>query len=353
MCRSGNHLLRTKNETREVSFAMKYHTSIIAAGILTVAAAFASGSAVAQQKLVLKASDVHPAGYPTVVAVENIGKKLEKATGGRLSVQMYPSMQLGGEKEAIEQAQVGAIAFARVSVGALGPVVDDLNVFNLPYVFRNTEHMQHVIDGAIGQELLDKVTNSGKGLVGLCWMDAGARNFYDTKKAIKTIADLKGMKIRVMGNPMFVDMANSMGANGVPMGYDQVFTSLQTGVVDGAENNPPSFVFDNHFQVAKFYTVDEHLIVPEMVVFSKKIWDTLSKDDQALLVKYGKDAQQEERKLWDIYEKQAMDKATAAGITITQVSAADKKAFQDAVKPVWDKYGPKYADMIKRIQDVK
>ena len=332
---------------------MKFCSSLIAAGTLAVAAAFASGAVLAQQKVVLKASDVHPAGYPTVVAVENIGKKLDKATSGRLTVAMYPSMQLGGEKEAIEQAQVGAIAFARVSVGALGPVVDDLNVFNLPYVFRNTTHMQHVIDGPIGQELLDKVTNSGKGLVGLAWMDAGARNFYDTKKPIKTMADLKGMKVRVMGNPMFVDMANSMGANGIAMGYDQVFTSLQTGVIDGAENNPPSFVFDNHYQVAKFYTIDEHLIVPEMLVMSKKIFDGLSKEDQALLVKFGKEAQQEERKLWDVYEKQAMDKAKAAGIQIIQVSAADKKAFQDAVKPVWDKYGPKYADMIKRIQDVK
>ena len=331
---------------------MKPFTVMIAAGVLTAASAFA-GSAVAQQKLVLKASDVHPEGYPTVAAVESLGKKIAAATNGRLTVAMYPAMQLGGEKEAIEQAQVGAIALARVSVGALGPVVDDLNVFNLPYVFRNTTHMQHVIDGPIGQELLDKVTNSGKGLVGLCWMDAGARNFYDTKKPIKTMADLKGMKVRVMGNPMFVDMANSMGANGVPMGYDQVFTSLQTGVIDGAENNPPSFVFDNHYQVAKFYTIDEHLIVPEMLVMSKKIWDSMSKDDQALVVKFAKEAQQEERKLWDVYEKQALDKAKAAGITITRVLDADKKAFQDAVKPVWDKYGPKYAAMIKRIQDVK
>src|SRR5450432_1025924 len=266
----------------------------IALGALTCLAGI-GGSAIGQQKLALKASDVHPAGYPTVVAVEDIGKKLEKATNGRLSVQMFASMQLGGEKEAIEQAQVGAIQFARVSVGALGPVIDDLNVFNLPYVFRDTAHMRKVIDGQIGQELLDKVTNSGKGLIGLCWMDAGARNFYNTKKPIKTMADLKGMKVRVMGNPMFVDMANAMGGNGVAMGYDQVFSALQTGVVDGAENNPPSFVFDNHFQVAKFYTVDEHLIVPEMVVFSKKIWDTLSKDDQALLMKFAKEAQQEER----------------------------------------------------------
>ena len=326
---------------------------ILAAGVLAAATAFSSGAVFAQGKLVLKASDVHPTGYPTVTAVENIGKKLEKSTNGRLSVAMYPSMQLGGEKEAIEQSQVGAIAFARVSVGALGPVVDALNVVNLPYVFKNTEQMRHVIDGPIGQELLDAVTNSGKGLVGLAWMDAGARNFYDTKKPIKTIADLKGLKVRVIGNPMFVEMANSMGANGIAMGYDQVFSSLQTGVIDGAENNPPSYVFDNHYQVAKFYTIDEHLIVPEMLVMSKKIYDSMSKEDQALVVKYAKEAQKEERVLWDEYEAKAMEKAKASGVTITQISDADKKAFQDAVKPVWDKYGPKYADMVKRIQATK
>jgi len=305
--------------------------------------------ALAQAKMVFKCSDVHPAGYPTVAAVESMGKKLEAASGGRLSIQMFAAMQLGGEKEAIEQAQVGAIQMARVSVGALGPVIDDLNVLNLPFLFRNTAHMQQVIDGPIGQELLDKVSNNAKaGLVGLCWMDAGARSFYNTKKPIASIADLKGLKIRVIGNPMFVDMANALGANGVSMGYDQVFSALQTGVVDGAENNPPSFVFDNHYTVAKFYTLTEHLIVPEMLVFSKRVWETLSKDDQALLKKLSREAQLEERVLWAKYEALAMDKAKGAGVQITEV--ADKKPFQDAVKPVWEKYGPKFADMIKRIQ---
>jgi tripartite ATP-independent transporter DctP family solute receptor len=303
----------------------------------------------AQAKTTFKASDVHPPGYPTVVAVENLGKKLEQATGGRLGVQMYASMQLGGEKEAIEQAQVGAIQLARVSVGAIGPVIDDLNVLNLPFLFRNTAHMQTVIDGAIGRELLDKVTtNANVGLIGLCWMDAGARNFYDTKHPITSIADLKGLKLRVIGNPMFIDMVNALGGNGVAMGYDQVFSALQTGVIDGAENNPPSFVFDNHYQVAKFYTLTEHLVVPEILVFSRKSWDALSKDDQELLRKFAGEAQAEERALWAAYEKQAMDKARAAGIQI--VETIDKKPFQDAVKPVWDKYGPRFADMVKRIQ---
>src|SRR6266536_3457707 len=321
----------------------------LAAGAL---AARSIGPALAQQKLALKASDVHPAGYPTVVAVENLGRKLQQATSGRLSVRMYGSMQLGGEKEAIEQAQVGAIPFARVSVGALGPVIDDLNVFNLPFLFRNTAHMQKVIDGPIGEELLEKVTgNPRAGLVGLCWMDAGARSIYDTKKPIHGIGDLQGLKVRVMGNPMFVDMMNALGGNGVAMGYDQVFSALQTGVVDGAENNPPSFVFDNHYQVAKYYALTEHLIVPEMLVFSRKTWDALSKDDQELLKKFSREAQLEERDLWRKYEQQAIEKAKAAGIQIIEVP--DKKPFQDAVKPVWDKYGPKFAEMIKRIQAVE
>jgi tripartite ATP-independent transporter DctP family solute receptor len=261
-------------------------------------------------------------------------------------------MQLGGEKEAIEQAQIGAIQLARVSVGTVGPVVAELNVFNLPFLFRNTAHMQKVIDGAIGQELLEKVTgNANAGLVGLCWMDAGARSLYDTKKPIKSIADLKGLKVRVMGNPMFVDMMNALGGNGVAMGYDQVFSALQTGVVDGAENNPPSFVFDNHYQVAKYYSLTEHLIVPEILVLSRKTWDALSAQDRDLVKKFAREAQAEERVLWNAYERQAIDKAKAAGIEIIEI--ADKAPFQAAVKPVWDKYGPRFADLIKRIQAVE
>jgi tripartite ATP-independent transporter DctP family solute receptor len=322
-----------------------------AGGLALGGSALAGRHAMAQEKKALKASDVHPEGYPTVQAVENMGKKLEQATGGRLSIQMYASMQLGGEKEVIEQAQVGAIQFARVSVGTLGPVIDDLNVLNMPFLFRDTAHMNKVVDGPIGQELLDKVTNNQAAkLVGLCWMDAGARSFYDTKRPIKTIADLKGLKIRVIGNPIFVDMANALGANGVAMGYDQVFSALQTGVIDGAENNPPSFVFDNHYQVAKYYTLTQHLIVPEMLVFSRASWDQLSADDQALIKKFSRETQLDARELWNKTEAEAMQRMKTAGIEIIPV--ADKKPFQDAVKPVWDKYGAKFADLIKRIQAV-
>jgi tripartite ATP-independent transporter DctP family solute receptor len=321
------------------------------AGALALSGTAVGHRATAQEKKALKASDVHPEGYPTVQAVENMGKKLEQATGGRLSIQMYASMQLGGEKEMIEQAQVGAIQFVRVSVGTLGPVIDDLNVLNLPFLFRDTAHMNKVVDGPIGQQLLDKVTNNQAAkLVGLCWMDAGARSFYDTKRPIKSIADLKGLKIRVIGNPMFVDMANALGANGVAMGYDQVFSALQTGVIDGAENNPPSFVFDNHYQVAKYYTLTQHLIVPEMLVYSRAAWDQLSPDDQALIKKFSRETQADARTLWNKTEGEAMDRMKTAGIEIIPI--ADKTPFRDAVKPVWDKYGSKFAELIKQIQAV-
>jgi tripartite ATP-independent transporter DctP family solute receptor len=222
---------------------------------------------------------------------------------------------------------------------------------NLPFLFRNTAHMRQVIDGAMGTDLLNKITdNPTAQLIGLCWMDAGARNFYNTKHPIKTLADMKGLKVRVIGNPIFVDMANALGANGVAMGYDQVFSALQTGVIDGAENNPPSYVFDHHFEVAKNYTFTEHLIVPEMLVMSKRTWNGLPKEDQTLIQTLAHEAQMEERTLWDAKEKDALDKMKAAGIAMVQIE--DKTPWQDAVKPVWDKYGAKYSDAIKRIQTV-
>jgi tripartite ATP-independent transporter DctP family solute receptor len=323
----------------------------LSAGLGAAAALQPLSLARAQTKSVFKASDVQPAGYPTVAATESLGKKLEAATNGRLSVQMFPAMQLGGEKETIEQTQIGAIQMVRVSVGAMGPIVDDINVVNMPFLFKNTAHAQRMMDGPIGQELLDKITASpNAGLVALSWMDSGARSLYNTKRPIKTVEDLKGLKFRVIGNPIFVDMMNALGGNGVAMGYDQVFSALQTGVIDGAENNPPSYVFSNHYTAAKYYSLSEHLIIPEVLLFSKRAWSSLSGDDQGLIQKFAREAQLEERELWKKYEQQAMEKAKAGGCEIVEIS--DKAPFQNAVKPVWDKYGPKYQDMIKRIQAI-
>jgi tripartite ATP-independent transporter DctP family solute receptor len=315
-----------------------------------VAAGLAAASPIATaQKQVWKASDVHPLGYPNVVAIENMGKKIEKDTNGRISIQMYPAMQLGGEKEMIEQAQVGALQIARVSVGTLGPVVDDLNVFNMPFIFRDEAHMRKVIDGPIGEELLAKVTASPARLVGLGWMDAGTRNVYANKPITKP-ADLKGLKMRTMGNPLFVETMNAMGGNGVPLGYNELYSALQTKVVDGAENNPPSMLTANHYQVVKVYSLTGHLIIPEMFVFSKVTWDKLSPQDQALVKKHSREVQMEQRELWNKYVSEAEAKLKAAGV---QFVTADKQAFFKATQPIRDKYGAKYAALQKRILDTK
>ncbi len=313
-------------------------------------AACASLPLTAHAQTVWKASDVHPLGYPTVEAIQRMGKKLETATNGRIKIQMYPSMQLGGEKEMIEQAQVGALQIARISVGAMGPVVDDLNVFNLPFIFRDEAHMRKVIDGPIGQELLDRVTASPQSrLVVLGWMDAGTRNVYANKPVAKP-ADLKGMKIRMMGNPLFVETMNAMGGNGVAMGFNELFGALQTGVVDGAENNPPTLLAQNHYTVSKVYSLTGHLIIPEIFVFSRRTWDAMSKEDQELLRKVSREAQLEQRALWDAYVADATTKLKAAGVQFVE---ADKAAFFAATQPIRDKYGSKYAALLKRIQDTK
>lgn len=329
---------------------MNFRKTFIGNAAAALAAVAFSVSTPLFAQTVLKAADVHPPGYPNVVAVESLGKKLEAATNGKYKLQMFPSGVLGSEKEMIEQAQIGALQIARISLGPLGPVVPDVNVFNMPFVFRDEAHMRAVIDGPIGRELLDKITASPARLVALGWMDSGSRSLY-TKKEIKSPADLKGLKIRVMGNPLFVDTLNAMGGNGITMGHNDTFSALQTGVVDGAENNPPTLFTANHYTAGvKFYTQTTHLIIPEIFVMSKVTWDKMSKDEQALVSKFSREAQLEQRALWDQSVADYSTKLKAAGI---QFVAIDKKPFYDATAPVRAKYGAQYADLIKRIEAVK
>lgn len=315
---------------------------------LTAVALFIPVTAAAQ--ILLKATDVHPAGYPNVVALESLGKKFEAATNGKYKLQMFPSGVLGGEKEMIEQTQVGAIAIARISLGPLGPVVPEVNVFNMPFVFRSEAHMRAVVDGPIGQEILDKITNSPARLVALGWMDAGGRSLY-TKKLVKTPADLKGMKVRMMGNPLFVDTMNAMGGNGIAMGYGEVFSALQTGVIDGAENNPPALYTSNHYTSGtKYYAQTNHLIIPDIFVMSRITWDRLTPAEQALMVKFSREAQFEQRALWDKSVVDYSVKLKAAGIEFVTV---DQKPFYDATAPVRAKYGSAFTTLIKRIETVQ
>lgn len=324
---------------------MNFKRTLLAAAlplIFTIAGA-------AQAEMKLKFADIHPAGYPTVVAEKSMGDTLTKETNGELTFQYFPGGVLGSEKEVIEQMQVGAVQLSRVSLGIVGPVVPDVNVFNMPFIFRDQQHMRNVIDGPVGDEILDKITNSEFGLVALAWMDGGTRNIY-TKKPVRKLEDLKGMKIRVQGNPMFIDMMNAMGGNGIAMDTGEIFSALQTGVIDGAENNPPTLLEHNHFQNAKFYSLTGHLILPEPIVMSKITWEKLTPDQQTLVKKAAKAAQAEERVLWDKKSAASEEKLKAAGVEFITV---DKKPFYDATAPVREKYGAKYADLIKKIEAVQ
>lgn len=309
-------------------------------------------SGLAQAAINIKFAEVHPAGYPPVVAEQDMGKKLVEQSNGEITFKMFAGGVLGSEKEVVEQVQSNAIQMTRVSLGIVGPVVPDVNVFNLPFIFRDQAHMRSIIDGEIGQEILDKITNSEFNLVALGWMDGGTRNLY-SKKPVRQISDLKGMKIRVQGNPVFIETINAMGGNGIAMATGEIFSALQTGVIDGAENNPPTLLEHNHYQNAKFYTLTEHLILPEPIVMAKGTWNKLNPEQQALVKKLAREAQMEERVLWDKKSSEAEAKLKAGGVEFITLTPEQKKAFYDATQPVRDKYGAPYKELITRIEAVK
>lgn len=297
-----------------------------------------------------RAADVHPADYPNVVAVQHMGEKLSAATDGRLDIKTFPGGVLGDEKQVIEQAQIGAIDIIRVSMTPVAAILPEINVFTLPYIFRDEDHMHKVLDGMIGKEIGDRLSASSKSrLIFLGWMDAGTRNLI-TKAPVTKAEDLKGMKIRVQGSPIALDTLKAMGANSVAMGVSEVFSGMQTGVIDGTENNPPTFVAHNYLPVVKNYTWSKHFIIPELFLFSKAKWDKLKKEDQELILKLAKEAQAEQRELWKTYNDKSLEAMKAGGVKFHEMDTAP---FYQATQPVRDKYGKDHQDLINRIQEVK
>lgn len=304
---------------------------------------------VADAQTVMKAADIHPDGYPTVEAVIYMGKLVEERTKGRIKIQEFNNAVLGGEKDTIEQTQFGVIDFNRVSTAQFNNVVPATQVYGLPFLFRSVEHMRKTVDGPIGDEIL--AAFEPKGLVALAYYDSGARSFY-TKKPIAKLADMKGMKIRVQQSDMWVAMMQAFGANPTPMAFGEVYSAIQTGVVDGAENNWPSYESSRHFEVAKYYTLTEHSLQPEVLVMSKKSYDKLSADDQKIVRQAAKESVVKMRELWDAREKSSEAKVRAAG---SVVSSVDKAEFVAAMKPVYDKYVTDEAmkKLVERIVAVK
>jgi len=314
-----------------------------------VAAAACLG--LAAQARDFRSADVHPVDYPTVAAVNHMGQLLKERSQGKLGVRVYASGALGTEKDNIEQLRLGGLDMMRINVGPLNSVVPETLVTVLPFVFRSTEHMRKVLDGPIGDEILAAMESHG--LVGLAFYDSGSRSFYTSKKPIRTVGDVKGLKVRVQQSDIFVAMIEALGGNPTPMPYGEVYTALKTGIVDAAENNWPSYESSRHFEAAKFYSLTEHSLAPEVLVFSKKVWDTLSKQDQAMLRKAAKDSVPVMRKLWDAREVKSRKMVESAGSQVVQV--ANKQEFVDAMKPVYARFAstPKLKDLVRRIQETQ
>ena len=315
---------------------------------LLVTSAILAGTAAGACEITLRSADTHPAGYPTVEAVKWMGEQVKERSAGRICIEVFPASELGEEKDAIEQTQFGVIDMVRASFGPFNNLVPETQVVSLPYIFRSPEHMHKVMDGPIGDEIAKGF--AAHDLVVLGYYDGGARSFYNSQKPITKIEDLAGMKFRVMQSDVFVDMMAALGANATPMPYGEVYSSIQTGVIDGAENNPPSYDTSGHFEVAKYYTLDEHLIMPEVLAVSKTSWDKLSPEDQALVAQAGKDSVPVMRELWAAKVKESEEKVLASGAEI--IRDIDKAPFIAAMEPVYAKYvtTPELQDLVSRIK---
>ncbi|MCA0320801.1 MAG: TRAP transporter substrate-binding protein [Proteobacteria bacterium] len=305
------------------------------------------GPASAQAAITLRSTDIHPDGYPTIDAVKFMGQLLEQRSQGRIKINVFHSAQLGQERDTIDQTRFGVIDMNRINMAPFNNLIASTNVPSLPFIFRSVAHMRKVMDGAIGDSILNDFTPHN--LVGLAFYDSGSRSFYNSKRPINTPADMRGMKIRVQQSDMFVALVQALGANATPMPFGEVYTSLQTGVIDGAENNWPSYESTRHFEVSKFYSLTEHSLSPEVLVMSKRSFDKFNAADQALIRAAAKESVVKMRELWDAREKASEAKVRAGG---AQINTVEKQPFIDAMKPVYDRFvtDAKMKDLVARIQ---
>jgi tripartite ATP-independent transporter DctP family solute receptor len=299
------------------------------------------------QTVTLRSTDIHPDGYPTIDAVKFMGSLIEQRTSGRVKINVFHSAQLGQEKDTIEQTRFGVIDMNRINMAPFNNLIASTNVPSLPFVFRSVAHMRKVMDGPIGDGILNDFAPHS--LVGLAFYDSGSRSFYNSKRPINTPADMRGMKIRVQQSDMFVALVQALGANATPMPFGEVYTSLQTGVIDGAENNWPSYESTRHFEVSKFYSLTEHSLSPEVLVMSKRSFDRLAAGDRDIVVAAAKESVAKMRELWDAREKASEAKVRAGG---AQINAVEKQPFIDAMKPVYDRFvtDAKMKELVARIQ---
>lgn len=279
-----------------------------------------------------------------------MAKRVYQLSDGKLRIQIYPSGQLGSEQQCVELLQIGSLTMTKISTAVMESFTDDYKVLGLPYLFRDKVHAFKVLDGPIGKDLLQSTTN--KWIRGLCFYDAGSRSFYTIKKPILTPDDLKGLKIRVMKSNTAVEMVRAMGGSPTPLSWGELYTALQSGVVDGAENNPPSFYTSHHYEICKFYSLDEHTSVPDVLIINEKIWQKLTKEEKDWLQTAANESVKLERKLWAESVNKSLEEVQKAGVKIYH---PDKSLFAGKVQGIYDSYKKQknIYTYIKRIQSVK
>ncbi|MEM0991855.1 MAG: TRAP transporter substrate-binding protein [Bacteroidota bacterium] len=288
-----------------------------------------------------------PTSHPVHQGIEVFAAELAKQSEGQLTVKIFPDAQLGTEREVLELLQIGSIAMTKVSAATMSNFAPEYEVMGVPYLFRDKAHLFRVLEGEIGESIL--AAGSEYLLRGLCFYDAGSRSFYTKDQQIKTPEDLKGLKIRVMNHKMSVDMVNEMGGSATPMAYGELYTALQQGVVDGAENNPPSFITSGHYEVCKYYTLDEHSLIPDVLVIGTKYWDTLTEEEQTWMRAAAKVSVAAQKRFWNENVTECMEKIAAAKI---EVFRPEKSLFAEKSKAVLEafKQDPKMSALVEQIQ---
>lgn len=304
----------------------------------------AEGSKSEEPKITLRLADNQPADYPTVIGDQKFAELVSEKSDGRITIEVFPAGQLGDEKSVLEQVQLGAIDFARINASPLAEFNDDFTVFSVPYLFNSDDHLWNFLNGDTGTALLDGLQDAK--MQGLAYYDSGSRSFYSTK-SLTGIEDLKGQKIRVQQSEINIKLMEALGASATPMPYGEVFTGLQTGIIDGAENNLPSFDSSNHYQEAKYLIMDHHTRVPEVVLMSKTAWDKLSAEDQELIRQAALDSVETQRQAWADYEEKSLKTLGDAGVTITEVE--DMTPWQTAVKSIVDEFSKDYPELVDAI----
>ena len=307
-----------------------------------------AGDTNAGAKYKFRLAESNPPEHPVTLGDKKFAELVAQRSNGRITIDVFPGAQLGEEKAVIEQVQLGAIEFTRVSASPLGEFNKQMSVFSLPYIFDSEEHMWKFLKGEMGEKMLNDLQPSR--MKGLAYYTGGARSFYSLKP-LTGIDSLKGQKIRVMQNKINMEMVAALGASATPMPAGEIFSALQTGVIDGAENNYPTFVAQNHYQTAKNYITDAHQRIPEVLLMSNVVWDKLSPEDQKLIKQAALDSVDYQREVWAKTEKEAETKIREAGVTITEVK--DLKPWQAAVKPVIDKYSADFKEVLEAIDKAR